>query len=199
MSKYKSSMQEYFRTYDNPIDEDTSKTILAYLKFYGYVPIEKSIRYVDRSYKAVFSNGTNMATLRFGRNMAVLIEYEGLVEISPQARIDFIKKEKLEYIGNIRDRSIVYTCDKYRKCYYFSSINYQNMKDCDFYNNNIPAGTMPDKVRDNSDIKPIMMRIVASGEFANEIRCMKENEDVYCGKQIKQIEPKQKYINQKRF
>ena len=35
---YKYFMQEYFRTYDNPLDEDISKTIISYLKFYNYIP-----------------------------------------------------------------------------------------------------------------------------------------------------------------
>ena len=184
MAKYKTYMQEYLRTYDSPTQEDTAKTIISYLKFYGYVPIQKTERYVDRTYKAIFSDGVNLATLRFVKDLAILIEYDGLTEITPTRKTDFIKKERLEYLGSFRDKSIVYTCDKFCKCFYYNSLKYQGMKDSDYYNNNLPHGTMPDGVKDIGEFKPIMMRLIASSDYANEIRCMKEGEPVYNGKQV---------------
>ncbi len=185
MTKYRSYMQEYFRTYDNPLDEDVSKTIISYLKFYDYIPLKKSERFVDRSYKTTFFNGTNLAVLYFGEDKAILVEYEGKVEISPMRRINFLKQEILEYQGTLRDRYIIYTRDKYRKSFYYGPLNYQGMRDDDYYKNNIPSGTMPDGVRDHSEFPATMMRIVAAAEYGNEIRCLKMDEPVYQGKQVK--------------
>ena len=182
---YKYFMQEYFRTYDNPLDEDISKTIISYLKFYNYIPIGKSKRFSDRSYQTKFSNSSNIAVLHFGENMATLVEYDSLTETTPRVKMDFIKKERLEYLGSFRDKCLVYTFDKYRKCYYYGPVNYQGMSDNDYYNNKIKEGTKPNSKIDNSDIVPVMMRIIASADYANEIRCLREKEDTYCGKQIK--------------
>lgn len=185
MTKYRSYMQEYFRTYDNPIEEDVSKTIISYLKFYDYIPLAKSKRFVDRSYKTTFSNGNNIATLLFGEGFAVLTEFEGKVEVSPSRRIDFIKQEILEYMGTLRDRCIIYTTDKYRKSFYYGPLNYQGMRDFEYYSNKIPSGTMPDGVRDHSEFPATMMKIIAAAEYGNEIRCLREEEPVYQGKQVK--------------
>ena len=187
MTKYRTYLQEDLRTYDNPLDEKVSKLIISYLKFYNYIPIKKCIRYINRTYKAIFSNGENYATLHFGENMAILTEYYGKSEITPKVRIDFIKQEKLEYIGTLKDRCIIYTCDKFRKCYYYDAINYQGMKDTNYYNNDIPDGTMPDGVKNIEEYKTVMMRLVASADYANEIRCLKKEESVYCGKQIRGV------------
>ena len=90
MGKYRTYLQEDLRTYDNPLDETISKTIFSYLKFYGYVQIRKSIRYINRTYKVLFSNGQDYAVLNFGDNIAVLTEFYGKSEITrplaPDAR-----------------------------------------------------------------------------------------------------------------
>lgn len=188
MTKYRSYMQETCRTYDNPVEEEISKTIMSYLRFYGYYPVTKSQRFVDCSYKSIFTNGHNIVTLEFGKKNeilnAVLIEYEGMEEISPVRRIDFVKKEILEYIGSLRDRCIIYTTDDYKTCYYYSSLAYQGLKDKEYYKNEISSGTMPDGVRDNSEFSATMMRIVAAADYANEIRCLREGEPVYQGRQV---------------
>ena len=185
MGKYRTYLQEDLRTYDNPLNETISKTIFSYLKFYGYVQIRKGIRYINRTYKVLFSNGTDYAVLNFGDNIAVLTEFYGKSEITPRSKIDFIKQEKLEYIGAFKDKCIIYTFDKFSKSCYYGPINYQGMKNSSYYNNDIPDGTTPDGVKIHEEYPTIMMRLVASGDYANEIRCLKEEEPVYYGKQIR--------------
>ena len=184
MSKYKTMLQETFRTYDNPLSEEISKLILSYLKFYDYIPELGIIRYDDRSYLISFLSKTNKATLHFGENLAVLIEYDGFTETSPLVRMDFIKEERLEYLGDLSDRSIVKTIDKYSKSLFYGPNNYHGLRRDDYLNNRIPASSEPEDFRDFSEYNKPMMRIVASADYANEIRAKRFNPPAFFGRQF---------------
>ena len=184
MDNYSTFMQEEFATYDNPLNEKISKLILGYLKYYKYVQIKKSVRLLDRSYKVTFSNKENIAVLTFGMNNAILIEYDGKVEVKPLIKTDFVKMERMEYLGRFRDKCLIYTTDEFSKSFYFGPKTYQGLKDEDYYNNLIPLGSMPDGVKDHSAFNALMMRIVASSDYANEIRCIRNKIDNYNGKNL---------------
>ena len=184
MQSYKYFMQEDLMTYYNPLEERTSKLIMSYLKFYNYVQIIGNIIYSDHSYKIFFSNKENIATLHFGRDIAVLYEFTDKSEYFPRIKTDFIREERLEYLGDFRNKCIVYTHNGFKESLYFSPINYQGMKEKDYYENKIPTGTIPTDKRKNN-FTTAMMRIIASADYANEIRCLREGEPVYNGKQVK--------------
>lgn len=184
MTKYKNLLQESFRTYDNPLDEKTSKLILSYLRFYGYIPQLGFIRYQDGSYRIDFSNGKNIASLHFGENIALLTEYDGLTDAITLSRMNFIKKERLEYLGDSAHRSIVKTIDNFKTSLYYGPNNYVGMKKEAYLNNNIRKDIMPDDFKDLSKYESVMMRIVASGDYANEIRAKKIGPSAYYGRQF---------------
>ncbi len=186
MLNYKNFMQEDLRTYDNPLEERTSKIIMSYLKYYNYVQIFGNIIYSDHSYKIFFSNKENLATLHFGNNLAILTEYNDKSTAFPKIRTDFVKEERLEYLGDFRDKCIVYTHNGFKESMYFSPIHYQGMKDEEYYLNKIPTRSNPNDVRKNN-FSSVIMRIIASADYANEIRCLREGEPVYNGKQVKTI------------
>lgn len=184
MSKYKSLLQETFRTYDNPLDEETSKLILSYLKFYNYNPEVGVIRYKDRTYKVYFKSNDKSAELHFGLDTAVLTEFEGFTTAAPISKIDFIKKEKLEYLGDFNTKCIVYTFNKFSESIYFGPNNYMGMKKEDYLNNKIPKNTIPEDYKNHSEYPTYMMRLIASADYANEIRASRFNPPAYYGRQF---------------
>ena len=184
MSKYRVMLQEYFRAYDNPLTEEISKLILSYLKFYGYESECDLIRSKSGLYEISFTNRNNLAVLKFGEEYAVLVEYDGLVPVYPLCKMDFIKGERLEYLGNANNRSIVYTKEGFSKSFFYGPNNYIGMNKADYLNNNIRKDIFPDEYRDLSEYDTPMMRIVASADFANEMRSKRFNPPAYYGRQF---------------
>ena len=142
------------------------------------------IRYKDRTYKVFFKSDNKSAELRFGLDMAVLTEFEGFTIAAPLSKIDFIKKEKLEYLGDFNTRCIIYTFNKFSESLYFGPNNYIGLKKDDYLNNNIPANTIPDDHKSHSEYPTSMMRLVACSDYANEIRASRFTPPAYYGRQF---------------
>lgn len=183
MSKYKTMLQETFRTYDNPLSEEVSKLILSYLKFYGYEIANETKRCEGRTYLVEFSSKNNHASLHFGKDLAILMEYDGF-SLVPTVRMDFIKEERLEYLGDLHNRCIVKTGDGYSKSLFYGPSNYYGLKKEDYVNNCISPESEIEDFRDHSEYPTKMMRIVASGDYANEIRAKRFNLPAFYGRQF---------------
>lgn len=184
MSKYRSMLQETFRLYDNPLPEDVSKLILSYLKFYGYDYLGIADRTNGRQYLLDFLSKDNYASLLLGKDLAVLTEYEGHTDAIPLIKTDFIKGERLEYIGELSNRCIVKTTDNFTKSMFLGPKNYIGLRKDDYINNRIAPDAEIEDFRDLSEYEPVMMRIVASGDYANEIRAKRFNPQAFYGRQF---------------
>ena len=184
MSKYRSMLQETFRLYDNPLPENISKLILSYLKFYGYDYLGIASRTNGNQHSLDFLSKDNYASLLIGEDLAILTEYEGHTDAIPLVKTDFIKGERLEYLGELSNRSIVKTIDNFTKSIYFGPKNYIGLRKDDYINNRIAPDAEIEDIRDLSEYGPVMMRIVASADYANEIRAKRFNPPAYYGRQF---------------
>ncbi len=170
MKKYKNLIQETFRTYDNPLEEDDSKLIYEYLITFKEYQRVNSIMLKDRSYIVTLKNEENIAYFSFGEGSAILTEYDGFTTAYPLNRIDFIKKEKFDYIGSLNTKSLVYTFDKFNKSVYYDFKHYIGMSREDYYKNKISQNELPEDYRDLSNNQDMLMKIIASTEYANDIK-----------------------------
>ena len=170
MKKYKNLIQETFRTYDNPLGEDDSELIYEYIITFKEYQRVSSIMLKDRSYIVTLKNEENIATFAFGDGSAILTEYEGFSTAYPLNRIDFIRKEKFDYIGSLNNKSLVYTFDKFNKSVYYDYKHYIGMSRIDYYENKMSSKELPEDYRDLSNNQDMLLKIIASTEYANDIR-----------------------------
>ncbi len=183
MEKYKTMLQETLRLYDNPLSEEDSKLVMSYLRFYNYNPEIGVIRYKDRTYRIDFKNNDNSASLHLGKDLALLTEFDGHTEASILCKMDFIKKERMEYFGDIYHKCLVYTKDNFSRSFYYGPNHFIDVSKADYYNCNLGKDAIPDDFKDLSDYDNLMMRIVVSADYANEIRASRFTPPAYYGRQ----------------